>query len=613
MSPLASKLSTTAALVLLSCSSLSFSESLPLTRGPDYLEEQIRSKLDRILNAEEYVLDIKVTPSTPSDRSLGADAMLPGLQILGAKTHLSGESYSAVDLGGAAELLIIFDKKVSKERTTVARDLAARIIDNEGLKNQVKLTTTQKDINKTPPPPALPPEPAKEPPLLAQLIEQKELITKAMIALWGALVSLIAVYFIVRRLAAGGASVSEARSRSTLNGEAKPQPSQESFSNRSDQGGTRSGAKTREELYSKDERFLQSVKETTDEAKENPKKIARILSRWVSANDDAVREAALFLRNCEIKTMEAISSAMHPSELEKIIETKIEDFEPFGTENQRSVERMRSDLAVLASEAILKDRPDPLQFLKRLSDNDLASVLQGESLTQVALIATQVPAHRLLKFYETLSPLDMEQVLEQFARLSNVSVSELEALVPYFENKVEIISGNLLTGKDRESAVHQMISSVPSPQIQCDLTKKLAKENNQLYQRIRPGLLLPTDFRFIPSRMKSMITQTIDASTLGISLSDFEENFEELLDGTPLAYQSVFRDSKNKKYESYLVSRSWKSVTASFQQLITSGLISKTEVMSIIQKAEASEVMTPEVDAAADDQSNDSSQRRSAS
>ncbi|MEI8025141.1 MAG: hypothetical protein WCI18_02220, partial [Pseudomonadota bacterium] len=182
-----------------------------------------------------------------------------------------------------------------------------------------------------------------------------------------------------------------------------------------------------------------------------------------------------------------------------------------------------------------------------------------------------------------------------------------------FEKKVEIISGNLLTDKDRESAVHQMISSVPSPEAQCELTKKLAKENNQIYQRLRPNLLLATDFRFIPSRIKSMITQTIDANTLGIALSDFEESFEELLDGTPLPYQSVFRDSKNKKYESIVVSRSWKSVSASFQQLISSGLISKTEVMSIIQKAEALDIRTPEVEATVADKSVDSSKPRSAS
>ncbi len=611
MSSLFLPLSKVAVLLQLIFSTLSFGQSLPLTRGPEYVEEQIRSKLDRILNAEEYVLDIKVTPSTPSSSASGAEGMLPGLQVLGAKTQLRGGSYPAVDLGGTAELLIVFDKKVSKERTAVARDLAARILDHEGLTKQVKLTTVQKDINKTPPPPALPPEPVKEPPLLMQLIQQKDLLTKAMIALWGALVSLIAVYFIVRRLALGTAST--AYSRSALPGEGKPQPSQETFSNKSEQGGARSAAKTREELYSKDERFLQSVKETTDEAKENPKKIARILSRWVSASDDAVREAALFLKNCEIKTMEAVCSTMHPSELEKIIETKIEDFEPFGIENQRSVERMRSDLAVLASEAILRDRPDPLYFLKRLSDSDLSSVLQGESLSHVALVATQVPAHRLLKYYETLSPSDIELVLVNFARLSNVSTSELEALVPYFLKKVEIISGNLLTDKDRESAVHQMISSVPSPQAQCELTKKVAKENHELYLRIRPNLLLATDFRFIPARIKSMITQTIDANTLGMSLSDFEEDFEELLDGTPLAYQSVFRDAKNKTYENTVVSRSWKSVASAFQQLILSGLISKAEVMSIIQKAEALEILTPEVEATVDEESSDSSKPRSVS
>ena len=108
--------------LLLTGSSLTFGQFLPYTQGRDYLEEQLKSKLDRVLNVDEYVLDIKVTNPSPSLPANNLEGMLPGLQVLGAKTQSSTGAYPAIDLGGPAELLIIFDKKVSKERTGVARD-----------------------------------------------------------------------------------------------------------------------------------------------------------------------------------------------------------------------------------------------------------------------------------------------------------------------------------------------------------------------------------------------------------------------------------------------------------------------------------------------------------
>jgi hypothetical protein len=557
-------------------------QSLPNTLGKDYLEQRIIEKLDRVLNPEEYVLDLKVVPSLSGAKNAPAGELLPGLEAIGA---IGKKAVPAVSLGGSAELLIIFDKKVSKERTLVARDLALRIIEAEGLKNDIKLSTGQKDINKTIPPP-VPKEPERVPSLFDQLVHEKDLVTRALIALWAAIVSLIAIYFVVRRVVLGNPATSHQpleRSQNVAPAHAEMKAPVD------DQGLVRPrvNAKTRAELFSKDEHLMSSIKETTEEGKENPKKIARILSRWVSAGDETTREAALFLRNCEIKTMELICNSMHPSELEKMVQVKIDDFEPFGPENLKAVERMRSDLAILASETILKEKPDPLNFMKRLSDLDLCHLLMNEPLETVAMIATQVPAHRMLRYYETLSPSDMKLVMQHFSKISSVSATDLESIVKYFKEKVEVITGNLLSEKDREAAIWQMIHSIPSPKAQLELALKLAQDNAELYTKIRPSLLLATDFNFVQARIKSLITQTIDADTLGIALSELDNDFSELLDGTPIPYQSVFKDMANKAHDATLINRSWKQVSASFSDLTTSGLITKAEINSIIQRAES--------------------------
>ena len=554
---------------------LTSTAALAQASGKDLLEQRIQTKLDRILQPEEYLLDIKIQ-SKPGVNDASSNQFLPGLQVLGPLTEVNGESPTPIFLGGNADVLLLLDKKVSKERARVAQDIVNRIVESVGLKTSVKVSMQQKDINKIAPPEPVPPPPPKDPTFLDQVIREKEFVGRALLVFWVGLVSMIAVYFGLRRFLLSGAegraqNQPERSPAAPLQAPAPPAAKTE---------------RTREEIYSRDEAVLHTIKEITEEAREQPDKVARILSRWVSQGDDLAKAASLFLRNCEIKAVELVCKAMHPSDLEKIIAHKIEDFEPFGNENQRVIERMRADFAVLASEHFLRERPDPLGFLKRVSDDEIRNILDGESIETVALVATQIPAHRLQKFYDTTPPETMKAILACLSSLKSASVSDFEKLQMVLNNKMETLAGNLVSEKDKVHSMLQMITSVPSPVFQKELLGRLQSDSPASYAIVRSSILLATDLAYLPSRVRNMLIQSIDADTMGTAVSDFRNVFEPFLDGLPLTFQSVFNDAVSRTYEVTVVNTAWRTISTTIAEMINAGLISKSEVVATIRRAE---------------------------
>ncbi|MEI6834413.1 MAG: hypothetical protein WCL28_10530 [bacterium] len=569
---------------ILSACFLSMSADIALGQvgGKDILEQRLHSKLERILNPDEYLLDIRLK-SDASGATAPVDSFLPGLQVLGPVYDGEDNVGRTIVLGGNADLLLILDKKVSNERAQVARDIVSRTIDAEGLKDTVKVSSQQRDIKKTPEPPPAPPLPPREPSFLEQLVQEKDFLSRALLVFWGGLVSLMAIYFLLRRfLLAPDRPDSDNRPAPMGSGGLPPvttgAENQSAASKRSE--------KTREELYSKDEALLAAIKEITEESRSQPQKAARILSRWVSQSTELSRAAALYLRNCDIKTVELICQAMHPSDLEKIIANKIEDFEPFGTENQRVIERMRADLAVLASEVVLRERPDPLNFLRRLSNEEIRNLLDGETEETVALVASQLPAHRLQKFYDSVPPEAVKAIVSKLSSLKSASARDFESLQALLNNKIQILANNLVNEKDLLSSIQATIKSLASPTLQCELAENLRIENAGVYEKVRPTILLPTDLRFLPGRVKSLLVQSVDADALGVALSGLKVSFDLLLEGLPPAYQSVFVDAQSRRSETNVVNESWRRVSAVLEEMLVAGLISKNEITFTIRRAE---------------------------
>ena len=151
---------------------------------------------------------------------------------------------------------------------------------------------------------------------------------------------------------------------------------------------------------------------------------------------------------------------------------------------------------------------------------------------------------------------------------------------------MEHLAGNLVSEKDRTHSVHQMIAGVPSPVLQCELINRLHTDNKELFSKVRASTVVATDLRFLPSRVKSLLIQSIDADTFGTALSDFAVSFDALLDGLPQTYQSVFADAQSRHYEVGVVNAAWKRILSTLNELVAAGLISKNEVGAMIRRAD---------------------------
>jgi len=249
---------------------------------------------------------------------------------------------------------------------------------------------------------------------------------------------------------------------------------------------------------------------------------------------------------------------------------------------------MRADLAILASEVVLRERPDPLSFLKKLSDEEIRQLLDGETEETVALVASQLPAHRLQKYYDSVPPESMKQIISKLSSLKNASVRDFESLQALLTDKIKILANNLVNEKELLSSIQATIKSLSSPGLQCDLADRLRRENLNVYEKVRPSILLPTDLSYLPGRLKSLLIQSIDADTLGTALTGLDVELEQFMDGLPPAYQSVFLDSHSRPSDTKVVNDSWRRVSGILEELIASGLMSQNEIAFTIRRAEES-------------------------
>jgi flagellar motor switch protein FliG len=202
------------------------------------------------------------------------------------------------------------------------------------------------------------------------------------------------------------------------------------------------------------------------------------------------------------------------------------------------------------------------------------------------MVATQVPAHRMQKLFETSEPDVVSAVIVRLATIKAASAQDFDRLKNQLSEKAEMLAGNLFTDKDRVLSLSQIIGSISSPVLQCGMLDRLRGQSPQVYARVRPSLLVATDVRFLPSRVKTMLIQSIDADTFGTALSDFAISFESFLEGLPQAYQSVFTDAQNRRYDSALVIQAWKRIRSTLNELTSSGLISKNDLSATIRRAD---------------------------
>jgi len=551
-----------------------------LVAAPDHglLESALRQQLDRIFDDGEYIMDVQTSPLKESKSE--APVPLPGLAFTWAPVDpLTGPGIADnLYKNRNIDVLIVVDAAVTQERLRVADEVARRLLVNASSPGNFSLKVRKQAIAK-PEAPKPPPPPKVDPPksMLEQLEENKGLVIRAAALLWGAIVSLMAIYGVIRRYstsAAGnraqqsGSAADSGRPLATGNGEGPKT---------NDAASPRAKAATKEELYSKDQALMKQVEDLVSEARGNAPKVAKVLTRWVSAAGDSARHASIFLKNCDVKTMEALAECLHPADIEAIMLTPIDDFDMFSDENQKVLELLRGELALLSAERILKDRPDPLDFAKILTDDDILTLVKGEPFDVVALIATQIPPHRMQKYYATLSA---EKLSELFARISTIAAptfSDFDVVREALVRKATAMGSTLFDQRGRIKTVAQLFNVIQSPVKLEQVAREMARSNPDTFHEVRPKTLLPSDICNLPQRAVAVLAQGIDPETFALALSVGGLKTDLLQSYLPEAYQVIFRERLSGTDDSSQ-DASWRKLASTVRELVANGLISEREL-----------------------------------
>lgn len=551
------------------------------------LEDKIREKLDRMFTSDQYMIDIQTTGGSASMQN--ADAFLPGLELMGPSANIgNGQGSSPTqNLSNGllrGDLLLIIDKSISKERVRVAEDIVRRIVNGERLSKSIRVAVKQQDIIKVPPAPPAAPAAPPEPSIFDHLEANKDLVMRGLMVLWGAVISLMAAHFTLKRL------LGQMGSRAS---EETPVPRRGGFTaaegtseKSSDEVAKRKLAASKEELYSKDQALLNSISEVVSEAKSEPRKVSKIFTRWVSQSEENARFAGIFLKNCDIKTIENVCSLLHPSDLEKILAHNIQEFDPFSDENQKVLERMRADMALLAAEQLLKEKPDPLEFMRILSDEDIALVLQDEPLDTLALVATQIPAHRLMRFYSGLKPQVLNDLLAVISHIHSPSLDDFDAIREHLQRKTATLSSSLFNDKARVKTIAHLIDVVTVPGTQITMLERLRQENKTLFAIVRPQIFMASDLNHLSVRALTVLIQTLDPAIFATALAGLGVDFDKFAGHLPEAYQAIFIDGVRRTYEINMQEQAWRRIKLTLKEMIGNGLIAQSEMMAAISIAE---------------------------
>lgn len=541
--------------------------------GNDLLEAKIRKQLERLFFAEQFFLDVSVDVGTTAD-----EKPLPGLTV--GQGSLSQTS-----------ILLVLDVSISNERLKIAQEMIARQVAGEGLSDKVQVAVRKESVMKVPPKelaPLAPQAPEAAPPVakspeakeaenpdmtIYEFIETKrDLATRVLVVLWSALASLVAIYALLSRIGrkdSGQARVGEAAKDSSTAGSANSSQANTPVSR---------AALTKEEIYSKDSALHKLAQELVEEAGRAPDKIAGVITRWLENSEENVRFANMFLKNCDMKTVEAVCKHLHPSDAAIVVSKDTGDFDPFSEENRKVLGLMRGEIARLAANQSVKTKPEPLLFLRQITDDQLRKVLEGESHQLVAMVATQIPVHRLARYFESILVDDCKKILEMVVELNDVVEEDFVAIKAKLTEKFRGLSDVLVDDESKVLTARQLLSSVGLASKQLALAGDLLASHPDTYQQIRKQILLVSDLAWLPPRSAKIFYQSIDGETLAAAVGESMFDKQHLLELMPEAIkESYLRASQIEKSDAERID-SWRRIQSVFESLIGSGLVSPNEI-----------------------------------
>ena len=571
-----------------------------------FTDVELRKQLDRLFYSEQYLLDISYVTSE-GKAAKSPEEPFPGLTFIGriggsldSAATSANPAAEVVRGGGIVDVLLVIDNGVSGERASLAREVVVRLADAAGIKSGMRLNLRREAMLRKPPPELQPAaqkaeaeraeNAAKSPEALEKEKEEKnpqrnffdfienrrDLALRTLFVIWAAIASLIALLVMITR-----------RSRSSQEGSSNgvSQGSTTSQNTSEAAGGANGGDSTRAKIAEHDAianrvAVQKLASEIVDQASKQPAKVASVLSEWIGKSVESAWQAAILLRNCDVVTIENVCQHLHPSDIDKMMDQKTNDIEPFSSENRMVLEQMRTALARLAANKKFVDRPDPLAMLKTVSDDSLAKMLSNEDLNSVAVVSAQIPAHRLQKYFSKLSEKDHQQLLAAILNLGSVKLEDLNVIAARFKGHLEQLNEVLIDENTIQDATKRVILSTKDPRRQLSLAAGLQILKPEIYQAIRGDVDLVVDLMYLGPRPMKVFMQSVDGENLGAAFGSIGLDRAEIVrwaDTMPAALNAAFLDSIAKTHDHVEVENGWRSVRHNLADLVANGLITRAE------------------------------------
>lgn len=589
-----------------------------------FSDAEVRKQLDRLLFPEQYLLDITYNQdgsgASTTTRAPGAapTQAWPGLAFLGTSSTLSSSPSDAAEVvarGGIVDVLLVIDSGVSNERANLAKEIVGRLADAAKIQQGMRLVLRREPMLRKPPPELYPTQrientgnqpqnsqgnqsspsagPGTAPGEKAQpstqtlydfLENKRDLALRSLLVIWTAIASLVALVLMISRRnrlnldigGNGGIGMPVANGGGGSGGAV-------------DEASVAATSKARiaeQDALAHRATIQKYAAEIVDQAGKQPKKVAAVISDWITKSSEGSRHAAILLRNCDVVTIENICQFLHPSDIDKMMEQKTDEVEPFSAENRLVLEHMRTALARLAANKKFIDRPDPLAILKTVSDDALAKALENEDLNSVAVVSAQIPAHRLQKYFAKLSESDHQKLMAAIVDLEAVKLDDMTQIANRLQDHLQSINEVLIDENTIRDAAKRVILATKHPKRQIALAAGLKILKPQVFQAIRADIDLAIDLMYYNPRPMRVFFQSVDGEKLGIAFSNLGVDTAEWIATMPEALAVVFQENISRTHEERECEKAWKAVRATLADLTNSGLISRTETIAAKTKAD---------------------------
>ncbi len=264
-------------------------------------------------------------------------------------------------------------------------------------------------------------------------------------------------------------------------------------------------SKEKETGYSKKQAVLDIIEELNKQAEEHPQRLARLLSQWIESGQVGTRKAAILLQNFKIETLEGVLALLLEADVNKLKKHFLVDFSPFSEDNTRVLMEARQDVMNLVASKKLRQGIKGLEFLTKLETPLLIEILKDESAQNMALLSTEIPAHRFAAVLKALDMEDKTSFLSELCALSKVSDEKIDQLRHRMQVKAEQLSSIFVTKDEKISYLISYAKNIESDEKKKSILKQIEQSSPEIYQIVRDQIFLFEDFLQLPEHSLRLV------------------------------------------------------------------------------------------------------------